>query len=195
MKRLNSINDALTYMRKKIPDIADADELHIFYGSYLDNFPKGHERLKRTAEVEPTSFVNLSRQSPAPVQLERFWTCSVNKVKLQSISRKFFVEISQISGITVVPSSCVTQTDSLRNFEMFTEIHIHSNFDDLRYHLYMDKSKTVEGSHEMPKRLLTIWCSFSKCTFLRLQNLFSPSTYEFNSILSVVVGINKICFL
>ena len=29
--------------------------------------------------------------------------------------------MSQISGITVVPSSCVTQIDNIRNFEMFYE--------------------------------------------------------------------------
>ena len=27
--------------------------------------------------------------------------------------------MSQISGITVVPSSCVTQIDNIQNFEMF----------------------------------------------------------------------------
>ena len=63
-KRLNTINDALGYMWKKIIDIADADEIHIVYGSYLENSLRGHEWLRRTLEVELIEFVNLSRQFP-----------------------------------------------------------------------------------------------------------------------------------
>ena len=113
MKRLNTINDALTCIWKKITDIAGADEIHIVYDRYLENSLKGQERLRRTMEAEAIEFVNLSKQFPVPVQLERFWTCSSNKVNLQSISRELFAEMSQNRGITVVPGSCVTETDGL----------------------------------------------------------------------------------
>ena len=63
MERLNTINHALAHMWKKITDIADADEIHIVYGSYLEISLKWHEQLRRTAEVEPIQFVNLSRLS------------------------------------------------------------------------------------------------------------------------------------
>ena len=119
MKRLNTINDAFEYMWKTITHIAEANEIHIVYDSYLENSLKGHERSRRSAEVEPLEFVNLSQQSPVPVQLERFWACSVNKVNLRSIPRKFFAEMSQSCGMTVVLSSCVTDTDGLHNCEMF----------------------------------------------------------------------------
>ena len=119
IRKLNTINDVLKYMWKTITNIAEADEIHIVYDSYLENSLKGHERLRRSAEVEPIEFVNLSKQSPVPVQLERFWACSVNKVNLQSISRKFFAEMSQNNGMTVVLSSCVTESDGVLNCEMF----------------------------------------------------------------------------
>ena len=119
MKRLNTINDAFEYMWKTITHIAEADEIHIVYDSYLENSLKGHERSRRSAEVETVEFVNLSQQSPVPVQLERFWAFSVNTVNLQSISRKFFAEMSQSCGMTMVLSSCVTDTDGLCNCEMF----------------------------------------------------------------------------
>ena len=63
MERLNTINHALAHMWKKITDIADADEIHIVYGSYLEISLKWHEQLRRIAEVEPIQFVNLSRLS------------------------------------------------------------------------------------------------------------------------------------
>ena len=107
IKRLDNITYALTYMSNKITDIADEHEIHIIYNSYLENSLKGHERLRRTAEVESIEFVNLSKQSTVPVQIERFWACLVNKVNLRSISRKFFPGMSQNSGITVVLSSFV----------------------------------------------------------------------------------------
>ena len=107
------------YMWKKITDIADADKMHIVYNRYFENSLKKHEMLRRTTEVKPIEFVNLSRQSPVPMQPKHFWGCSVNKVNLLNISRKFFAEMSQKSGITVVLSSCVTHTNGLRNYEMF----------------------------------------------------------------------------
>ena len=94
IKRLNVINDALEYMSKKITDIADADKINIVYKSYLEYSLRGYERLRKSAKLEPIESLNLSRQSPVPVQLERFGACLVNKVSLQSICRKFFVEMS-----------------------------------------------------------------------------------------------------
>ena len=119
MKRLNTIKDPLAYMWKKITDMTDADEMHTVYDNYLENSLKRHERLRKTAKTEPIEFVNLSRQSPVHVQLECFWACSVNKVNLPSISRSFFAEIAQNSGIRLVLSNCVTQIYGLRNCEMF----------------------------------------------------------------------------
>ena len=67
MEKLNTINDALMYMWKKITDIADADKMHIVYNRYFENSLKKHELLRRTTEVKPIEFVNLSRQSPVPM--------------------------------------------------------------------------------------------------------------------------------
>ena len=67
MERLNTINDALMYMWKKITDIADADKMHIVYNRCFENSLKRHELLRRTAEVKPIEFVTLSRQSPVPM--------------------------------------------------------------------------------------------------------------------------------
>ena len=53
MRRLNAINDALEYMSKKIADIADADKIHIIYKSYLEYSLTGHERLRKSAKLEP----------------------------------------------------------------------------------------------------------------------------------------------
>lgn len=51
MKMLNTINDALTYMWKKIADITDANKIHIIYESYFEKFLKGLEPLRRTPDV------------------------------------------------------------------------------------------------------------------------------------------------
>ena len=59
-------------MWNKITDIIDAEEIDIIYDGYLKTYLKGHERLRRTVEVERIEYANLSRQSPKPEQLERF---------------------------------------------------------------------------------------------------------------------------
>ena len=106
-------------MSNKITDIIDAEEIHIIYDSYLKKSLKRHERLRRTAEVEPIEFANLSRQSPKPEQLERFGPVQLTRSTYTSISRMFFAEIFQNSWIRGVRSSCNTQTDRRQNCKMF----------------------------------------------------------------------------
>ena len=96
-------------MWKKVTDVADADEIHMVYNSYLENSPKGHERLKRTAKVEPTSFVNLSRQS--------------YKVSPESSLLRCPKSVGSQWSLVVV----LLRLKSYKTLKCFTEMQIHSN--------------------------------------------------------------------
>ena len=96
-------------MWKKVTDIADADEIHMVYNSYLENSPKGHERLKRTAEAEPISFVNLSRQSYKVSPESSLLRCP------KSVGSQWSLVVVLLRLITYETLKC------------FTKMQIHSN--------------------------------------------------------------------
>ena len=59
------------------------NQIHIVYGSYVEESLKECERIRRQKECDPLEFVNFKENTPLPVQMDRFWTCPQNKQNLQ----------------------------------------------------------------------------------------------------------------
>lgn len=127
MKMLNTINDALTYMWKKIADITDANKIHIIYESYFEKFLKGLEPLRRTPDVEPIEFIKLPRQSPVPAPLHHFCCCLVNKINLQNISWKFFADMSKTVGSQWYLVVVLFRLIADKTVKYFVKMYIHLN--------------------------------------------------------------------
>ena len=66
----------------------------IVYDSYIDDSIKEAEHIRRAKESDPLEYIDLSLQSPLPVQLDRFWACS----------RNFFRDKSKVSNKTIILS-------------------------------------------------------------------------------------------
>ena len=81
------ISDIFEEMWKRTSFISQAGMIHMVYDSYIEGSIKDCERLRRAEETEPLEFVNLTGNSPLPVQLNRFWACSKNKENMQILSR------------------------------------------------------------------------------------------------------------
>ena len=67
-----------------------ADQVDFIFDSYIENSIKESERQLRSAVGAPLQFVQLEETSPIPVQIERFWSSSINKEMLQILTKYYF---------------------------------------------------------------------------------------------------------
>ena len=88
--KLSTFSDVFECMWKSMTSVSKFDTIHIVYDSYIDDSIKEAERIRRAKESDPLEYIDLSLQSPLPVQLGRFWACSRNKEKIQIFIKKFF---------------------------------------------------------------------------------------------------------
>ena len=89
--KLSTFSDVFKSMWKSMTSVSKFDTIHRVYESYIDDSIKEAERIRRAKESDPLEYIDLSLQSPLPVQLDRFWARSRNKEKIQALSRKFLV--------------------------------------------------------------------------------------------------------
>ena len=82
--------------------VSKFDTIHIVNDSYIDDSIKEAERIRRSKESDHLEYIDISLQSPLPVQLDQFWACSRNKEKIQALSRSFFSDKSKVSNITII---------------------------------------------------------------------------------------------
>ena len=69
-KKLGNFNELFAATSSGIMNIPDIEQIDIIY-SYLEDSIKECERICRRSECEPLDFVNLTTQSPIPVQMDK----------------------------------------------------------------------------------------------------------------------------
>ena len=114
-------------MWNKITDIIDAEEIHIIYDGYLKNYLKEHERLRRTVEVEPIEYPNLSRQSPKPEQLERFGPVQLKRSTYTVSPGCSLLRSSKTAGSEAYVVVAILRMIGYKTVKCFVKKHIHSN--------------------------------------------------------------------
>ena len=77
----------------------------------LNSVKECERQIKATNDT--VEFVNLTRTSSIPVQLDKFWSSCQNKEKHQNLSREFFVCKSQDGNMKLILSGCVTNNDDV----------------------------------------------------------------------------------
>ena len=102
--KLSAFSDVFESIWKSMTSVSKFETIHIVYDSYIDDSIKEAERIRRAKECDPLEYIDLSLQSPLPVQLDRFWACSRNKEKVQTLSRNFFSDKSKVSNKTITLS-------------------------------------------------------------------------------------------
>ena len=81
----------------------DMNQIHI---SCMTAMWKNHLRSVK-------EFVNLKKNTPLPVQMDRFWACPKNKQNLQLISRTFFQQKSTVCSARIILSSFISDEDGI----------------------------------------------------------------------------------
>ena len=91
---------------------SNADRIEIVYGSYLEGSIKESTRIGRTKE-EPIEIINLDLDSPVSPEIRKFWASSINKERLQILSKNYFLMNRKEKGKNVILSSYVTDKDGI----------------------------------------------------------------------------------
>ena len=85
-----NVRDAFDGAWEIILAASNADRIEIIYESYLEGSIKESTRIG-TAKEEPIEIINLNLNSPVPPKIGKFWASSINKERLQILSRNFFL--------------------------------------------------------------------------------------------------------
>ena len=101
-KKLGNFNELFAATSSGIMNIPN-----IIY-SYLEDSIKECERIRRRSECEPLEFVNLTTQSPIPVQMHMFWACGKSKENFQLLSRQYFKTACKEKNWYIILSGYVT---------------------------------------------------------------------------------------
>ena len=55
-----------------ITSVNEVNKIHVVYDSYLEGSLKECERIRRQKDCDPLELVNLTENTPLPVQMDRF---------------------------------------------------------------------------------------------------------------------------
>lgn len=95
----------------------NAQRIDFVFDTYVEGSVKDSERLRR-CECSPIEVNNLNDDTPLPVDMNAFWSCSSNKVKLQNLLREHILQIAEyqfsnvqvvISGTGIMGKTAITQ--------------------------------------------------------------------------------------
>ena len=112
--KLKTFSDLFKISTFSILNEKNVEEIDFVYDSYLEDSIKECERIRRRSSCETLEFVNLSIDSPLPVQMNRFWASGHNKQAIQEISRIFFKNLSRKSPCRIVLSGYVDDSEGVK---------------------------------------------------------------------------------
>ena len=112
-----------------------AGGFHIIFDSYLAVSIKGSEREKRGARGS-IRLAEIGDQTPIPVQIEKFWSCSQNKVILQEFAKEKLLKLACDHSVRIVVSGTVSDEEAPTPGQAFSpETGVTSLIPDLSSHL------------------------------------------------------------
>ena len=93
---------------------SNADRIKIVYHSYLEGSIKESTRIGRAKE-EPIEIINLNLDSPVSPEIRKFWASSINKERLQILSKNYFLMEGKEKGKNLILTGYVTDNDGICN--------------------------------------------------------------------------------
>ena len=94
-----------------VPKLIQSSQLHVVFDSYPGQSVKELERRRRSTNVAAIELASITEDTPIPKQLDKFWTSSSNKVKLQHFARqvapKLDIPVDVVLSGMVLPDQCL----------------------------------------------------------------------------------------
>ena len=113
-EKYSKVRDAFDGAWGIILAASNADRIEIVYGINLEGSIKEPTRIGRAKE-EPIEIINLNLDSPVPPEIRKFWASSINKERLQILSRNYFLMKGKEKRKNVLLSGYVTDKDGACN--------------------------------------------------------------------------------
>ena len=110
----SNVRDAFDDAWGIILAVSNVDRIEIVYDSYLKGSIKESTRIGRAKE-EPIEIINLNLDSPVSLEIRKFWASSINKERLQILSRNYFLTKGNEKGKNVILRGYVTDKDGVCN--------------------------------------------------------------------------------
>ncbi|KAH3719891.1 hypothetical protein DPMN_062775 [Dreissena polymorpha] len=85
--------------------------IHLVQDSYVDMSVKEGDRLQRRDEATGIAIIDMSRATPIPQQLNKFWASQENKCNLQLLVRD--IVCNDVCANPIIASSVVSDNKAL----------------------------------------------------------------------------------
>lgn len=100
--------------------VCTLQELHIVFDSYLELSVKECERIRRMSTSGTIDLSCIQNSTPIPVQLDRFWSSTSNKMNLQMLTRKNIADTSVNTEYPIIASGIIVN-EELVPAEIYTK--------------------------------------------------------------------------
>lgn len=111
-KKLTSFKnfrEAINSVLSASKNVCLRSNLHIVFDSYVETSIKSAERFRRCHGKEALDLIEISEDFPIPQQLDKFWSSSANKTKLQQLARQMAFMVQP--RFTTVIGGCVVDEE------------------------------------------------------------------------------------
>ena len=112
-KNLKNFHDLINAFFRHLVFIAkDSSRIDLVFDSYLEKSVKDSERLRRE-KISAIELEDISKETPLPREMDRFWPSKVNKTKLEALIHREAHAMNWTSSTVEVVVSHFCGPDSL----------------------------------------------------------------------------------
>ena len=103
---INAIINSASSLSQKL------ESIHMILDSYIERSLKEGERLRRTHDIKGIDIIGMTKETPIPQQLDKFWVYECNKRNIQALCRDMACSRTK-SNPNIIVSSVVHEDEVL----------------------------------------------------------------------------------
>ena len=112
LENISTLGGAINAVINSASSICEGPEyIHLVLDSYIEMSLKEGERLRRGDEATGIAIIDMSRDTPIPQQLNKFWASEENKRNLQLLVRD--IVCNDVCANPIIASSVVSDNEAL----------------------------------------------------------------------------------
>jgi hypothetical protein len=122
MNNYKNFVEAVNMLFGSTKTVCEHQELHFIFDSYLNFSIKESERIRREGFTGRLELSCINNDTPIPVQLDKFWQSSANKVKLQQLAKQEARKLSIDKTIVVSGMISINDDDDIMPAYLYEQL-------------------------------------------------------------------------